>query len=75
MGLDGIGVDAVVDFGQVAADVPTQLLVFGLFQALEFLDEVELEFDRHPGGELEGDVFVGESTAVPARLGVDADGK
>jgi len=51
------------------------LLVFRLFQALEFLDEVELEFDRHPGGELEGDVFVGESTAVPARLGVDADGK
>lgn len=74
VGLDGVGVDAVVDPGQVAADVPAQLLVFRLLQALEFLDEVELEFDRHPGGEFEGDVLVGVGTAVPARPGSDADG-
>ena len=37
-------------------------------------DEVELEFDRHPGGELEGDVLVGVSAAVTARSGPDTDG-
>jgi hypothetical protein len=36
--LDGVGVDAVIDFGQVAADVPAELLEFLLFESLELLD-------------------------------------
>lgn len=34
----------------------------------------ELELDRHPGGEFEGDVLVGKGAAVAAGLGPDANG-
>jgi hypothetical protein len=68
MRLDGVGVDAVVELGQGAVEVPGQrqaaALVF--LEALEFLDEVELELDRNPGSELEGDVLVGVGAAVAA---------
>jgi len=56
VGLDGVGVDAVVYLGEVAADVPAEGLALGFLQTLEFLDEVELELDRDPRGELQGDV-------------------
>jgi hypothetical protein len=48
----------------------------GVLEALEFLDEVEFELDRDLGGELEGNVFVGERTSVPpgARIQVDRVG-
>jgi hypothetical protein len=48
VGLDGVGVDAVVDTGEVAADVPPERLALLLLEALEFLDEVEFELDRDP---------------------------
>jgi hypothetical protein len=35
------------------------LLKFIVLDPLKFLDEIEFEFDRDPGGELEGDVLVG----------------
>jgi len=40
-------VDAVVDLGEGALEVPIELqaVVFLILEALEFLDEVELEFD------------------------------
>ena len=43
---DGIGVDAVVDFGEGALQAPAQLeaLVFRIFEALELDDQVQLEF-------------------------------
>lgn len=58
---DRVGVDAVIDFGQCALEVPIELeaVVFLVLEALEFLDEVEFEFHRDPGGEFEGDVLVG----------------
>jgi hypothetical protein len=39
-------VDAVVDLGQGALEIPAEVetLAFLVFEALEFLDEVELEF-------------------------------
>ncbi len=46
--LDGVGVNSVVDFGQVAADVPAELLKFLLFEPLELLDQVQFELDGHP---------------------------
>lgn len=66
IGLDGVGVDAVVDLGEVAFDVSAELLAFLLFEALELLDEVELELDGDPGGEFEGDVGMGVGAAVAA---------
>ena len=54
--LDGVGVDAVVDLGEIAADVPAESLALGFLEPLKFLDEVELELDRDPRGELQGDV-------------------
>ncbi|MGP1667104.1 MAG: hypothetical protein ACTS5I_14615, partial [Rhodanobacter sp.] len=47
-GFDGIGMQPIVDFGQVAADVPAQLFALGLFQALELFDEVNFEFRTDP---------------------------
>ena len=43
--LDGVGVDAVIDFGEGALEIPIQLqaVVFIVLEALEFPDEVELE--------------------------------
>ena len=44
---DGIGVDAVIDLGEGALEVPIELeaVVFLVLEALEFLDEVEFELD------------------------------
>ena len=49
---DGVGVDAVVDLGEVAADVPAEALALGFLEALKFLDQVKLELDRDPRGKL-----------------------
>jgi len=47
---DGVGVDAVVDPGEGALEVPAELeaVVFVVLEALEFPDEVELELDGDP---------------------------
>ena len=52
VGLDGVGVDAVVDLSEVAADVPAESLALGFLEPLKLFDEVELELDRDPCGEL-----------------------
>ena len=74
--LDGVGVDAVVDLGEGALEVPLQLeaVVFLVLEALELLDEVELELDGNPRGELEGDVLVCVGASVAASTGNDAVG-
>ena len=66
MGLDGIGVDAVVELGEREIQVPCEgeAAVFVLLEALEFLDEVEFEIHRNLRGELEGDVFMGKHATV-----------
>jgi len=40
---DGIGVNAVVDFGKIATNIPTKLFLFLFFKALKLFDEIELE--------------------------------
>jgi hypothetical protein len=64
-------VDAVVDLGEGALEVPAKLqaVVFLVLEALKLFDEVQLEFDGDPGGELEGDVLMGVGTAVTASTG------
>ena len=71
---DGVGVNPVVDLGKIAPDVPAELFAFLFLEPLELLDQVELELDGYPGRELEGDVLMGEGTAVAAGFGNDADG-
>ncbi len=68
--------DAVVDLGEGALEVPVELetVVFVVLEALEFLDEVESKFDRDPRGEFEGDIFLGEGAAVAARARGDSYG-
>ena len=50
VGFDRIGVDAVVELGEGAVEVPSEgeSAVFIVLEALEFLDEVELEFNGNP---------------------------
>jgi hypothetical protein len=61
--------DAVVDLGQGALEVPTELepVVFLVLETLKFLDEVELELRAEPRAKLEGDVpvCVGAATVTP----------
>jgi hypothetical protein len=70
MCLDCVGVDAVVELGQGAIQVPCerQAIAFILLEALELLDEVELELDGYPGGKLKGNVLVRVRTAVTSLL-------
>ena len=57
--LGGVGMNAVVELGKGAVEIPRKgeaaVLVF--LEPLEFLDEVELELDRDPGGEFESNVI------------------
>ncbi len=56
MGLDGVGVDAVVELGEGAVEVrgEREATTFVLFEPLKFLDEVEFELGAEPGAKLEG---------------------
>lgn len=58
VGLDRVSVDAVVDLGERAVEIPgkRKTPIFILFETLEFLDQVELEFDRNPGREFESHI-------------------
>ena len=50
VGLDGVGMEAVIDLRQGAVEIPGEgkAAVLVLLEPLEFLDEVEFEFDRDP---------------------------
>lgn len=75
VGLHGVGVDDVIELREGAIEIPSEreTPAFVDLQALKLLDQVELELDRYPGGELEGDIFVGVGAAVAAGLGDQAD--
>lgn len=45
------------------------LMIGNALQALELLDQVEIELDRHPGGELEGNIPVSVGASVATGLG------
>ena len=68
MRLDGVCMDAVIELGQCAVQVPgeRQTSVFILLEALELLDQVELELDRYPGSKFKGNVPVCIGAAVTA---------
>ena len=66
MRLDGVSVDAVVELRKSAVEIPRQREppAFVVLQALKFFDEIELELNGNPGGELEGNIFVGVCATV-----------
>ena len=72
--LDGIGVDAVVDLGEITADVPAQLFPFLVFKALKLFDEVNFEFGADPHVKLKGNVLVSVGAAVAPSLGHQTNG-
>ena len=76
MGFHRVGVDAVIELGQGAVEVPSEgkAAVFVVLEPLEFLDEIELELRAEPRTELEGDVRVGIRAAVPSGAGNQAFG-
>lgn len=51
--LDGIGMDAIVDFRQFPLCVPAYLRLFLLFQPLVLLDQIQFKFYGNPAGKLE----------------------
>ena len=73
MRLNRVGMDAVVDLGQAETNVPAERLLLLHLKPLKLFDEVQLELDRDPRGELKGNVLVGERPAVAAGLGCDAN--
>jgi len=74
--LDGVGMDPVIDLGQLPVEVPAEgeAAVFFALEPLVILDDVKLEFRRDPGGEFKGYVLIGESGGIPALLGHDTFG-
>ena len=62
--LYGIGMNSVVDLCEIAPDIPAELPPLFLFEALEFLDEVEFELNGDPRCEFKGDILMGECAAV-----------
>lgn len=73
--LDGIGVDAVIEFGKLAVKVPVERKARVLvgFQSFVVFDNVELEFRRNPTGEFKRNVGMRKNAApVASRLGYDA---
>ncbi len=74
MGENRVGVDAIIDLGEISLDIPAQSFSLLFFEALKFLDEIQLEFDRNPGGEFEGNVFVRVGAAITTGCGGDANG-
>jgi hypothetical protein len=74
--LDGIRVDAVVEFRERSIEVPREREAAALvvLEALELLDEVELELRAEPRTELEGDVIVCIRAAIPSGAGCQSFG-
>lgn len=73
VGLDRVGMDAIVDLGEVPPHVPVKVLSLVFLKPLELLDEVQLELDGNPRRELQSDIKVGERPAVAPWLGDDTD--
>lgn len=72
--LDGIGMDAVVDLGELAFGCPSDLGLLLLVETLDLLYEIEFEGDADGRSELVGYVAMGVCTSVSSSLYGDSDG-
>jgi len=66
--LDGIRMYAIVYFCQISANIPTKLPAFCLFQTLELLYQVNLEFGTDPHSEFKCDILVCIGATVSSRF-------
>jgi hypothetical protein len=64
---DSIGMYPIVYFGKFSFDIPAKrlLLLLYLLESLKFLYQIELELDRYPTCELEGDIWMCIGTTIP----------
>ena len=71
MRLNGVGMNSVIQLRERSVEIPCQrkTAVFLLLEALELVDQVELEFRAEPRTELEGDVGMGVGAAVTSGVG------
>ena len=74
--LDGVCMEAVIELGQGAVEVPCQgeppALV--VLETTEFLDKIDFELGADPHAELEGDIGMRIGAAITSRRGLEADG-
>ena len=66
-----VGVDAVIEFGEGPVWIPCEgkAAAFVFLEALKFLDKVEFELRAEPRAKLEGDILMGERSAITSRTG------
>jgi hypothetical protein len=62
MRLDCVGVYSVIDFSQVAFDIPAQMFPLLVFEPLKLFYEIKFETRGNPRGKLKGNVFMRESS-------------
>lgn len=68
MSLNGIGMNSMINFGQISTDIPPQDFAFILLEPLKFLDQVEFEFYRHPVSKLKSDIFLSVGSSIATRF-------
>ena len=73
--LDGIGVNAVVELGKRAVEIPSQrqAAVLLLLEPAELFHQVNLELRADPHAELKGNIRMSIGPAVSARRGLESD--
>ena len=73
--LDRVGVDAVVDLGEGALEVPFELeaVAFLVLEATELFHQINFEFRADPHSEFKGDVRMGECAAIASRSCPETD--
>lgn len=71
---DSVRLNPVIDLCKIAPDIPAKCFAFLILEALEFLDEIQLEFHRDPRSEFKRNILVGKGPAVPSGFSLDATG-
>ena len=71
--LDGIRVNAIIDLGKVALDIPAKLLQLLGLEPLKLFDEVDFEFGADPHTELKGDVLICVCSTISSGLGFETN--
>ena len=69
----GVGVDVVVDLGQVALHIPAELLLLRFLETLKLFDQVDFEFRTDPHSKFEYQISVRVGSAIAASLSDQPD--
>jgi hypothetical protein len=76
MFFNGVGVDAIVEFGERAVKVPCQgqAVTFVFFKSTEFFKKIKFKFGADPRAEFERNIRMGIGAAIASRRGTEANG-